>query len=66
MARSVLSKSALVLSLLITLLPGCESAQLYEESDITGVIPYILSGGDFRYAPRTEDYGEGNILKIEY
>lgn len=66
MDRIVLSRSALVLSVLIPLLSACGGAQLCEESNTTGVIPYVLSGGDCRHAPRTEDYGEGNIFRYEF
>ena len=37
-----------------------------KKSSITGLLPWIWSGFKKEHAPRTEDYGEGNLIRYEF
>ena len=52
-------------AILISLPYGCATPSK-EKSNIRGIIPYIVTDFDKKYAPKAEDYGEGNIIRYEF
>ena len=47
-------------------IPQEERTLLKEERNITGLIPYILTGFDKKYVPKAEDRGKGNMLRYKF